>query len=145
MNSILKNLSHLIAKGAFACALALLAGCASTSPSIPPDGNSGVTAIDILLEPDATMLIVFDKTLESTAEEYAKEKNPAAEVRTKWAEVQMIALAFRLRQDPAKQQNFESGSKNILNAESVKFLQTEKPAAYAGLELYRDAVAKLLR
>jgi hypothetical protein len=56
MNSILKNLHHLMATGAFACALALLAGCAATSPSIPPDGNTGVTAIDILLEPDATML-----------------------------------------------------------------------------------------
>jgi hypothetical protein len=31
-------------------------GCAATPPSAPPVGNSGVTAIDILLEPDATML-----------------------------------------------------------------------------------------
>lgn len=56
MNSILRNFNHLVATGGFACVLALLGGCAATSPSIPPEGNSGVTAIDILLEPDATML-----------------------------------------------------------------------------------------
>jgi len=38
------------------CALALLTGCNTTQQSTPPVGNSGVTAIDILLEPDATML-----------------------------------------------------------------------------------------
>jgi hypothetical protein len=31
-------------------------GCAATQASAPPVGNSGVTAIDILLQPDATML-----------------------------------------------------------------------------------------
>jgi hypothetical protein len=56
MNSTMKNLSQLLVKGAFTCALALLGGCSTPQPSTPPDGNSGVTAIDILLEPDATML-----------------------------------------------------------------------------------------
>jgi hypothetical protein len=36
--------------------LAMLAGCATPQPSTPPDGAGGVTAIDILLEPDASML-----------------------------------------------------------------------------------------
>ncbi len=49
------------AMAAMACAFAmftLVSGCATTppSPSTPPVGTSGVTAIDILLLPDATML-----------------------------------------------------------------------------------------
>jgi hypothetical protein len=97
------------------------------------------------LEPSATMLANLDKALEGARKELADEKNPAAEVRAKWAEVQLIALAFRLRQDPARQKNFADGSQSILAQDNVQFLEKEKPAVYAGLQGYRDALMQSLR
>jgi len=100
---------------------------------------------DQKLEPDTTMLATLDKTMAGAQKEYADEKNPAAEVRAKWAEVQLIGLAFRLRQGPSSQKSFADASQNILAQESVQFLEKEKPAIYAGLQGYRDALAQSLR
>jgi hypothetical protein len=85
------------------------------------------------LEPGPTMVATLDKTLEGAQKEYADVDDPAAEVRARWAEVQMIALAFRLRQDPSRQKNFVDGSQSILTQEGVQGLEKEKPAFYAGL------------
>jgi hypothetical protein len=97
------------------------------------------------LEPGPAMLTNLDKTLEGARKEYADTDDPAAEVRAKWAEVQLIALAFRLRQDPSRQQNFASSSQSIFAQDSVQYLEKEKPAVYAGLQAYRDALAQSLR
>jgi hypothetical protein len=97
------------------------------------------------LEPSASMLATLDKTLAGTRKEFSEEKNPAAEVRAKWTEVQLIALAFQLRQDPARQKSFADGSQSILGQENVQFLEKEKPAIYAGLQGYRDALMQSLR
>ncbi len=100
---------------------------------------------DQKLEPGATMVATLDKTLENAQKEFAEERNPAAEVRAKWTEVQLIALAFRLRQDPGRQKNFADRSQSILTQENVQFLEKEKPAIYAGLQGYREALAQSLR
>jgi hypothetical protein len=97
------------------------------------------------LEPGATMQATLDKTLEGVQKEFSDEKNPAAEVRAKWTEVQLIALAFRLRQEPSRQQSFADASKGILAQENVQFLEKEKPAIYAGLQGYREALLQSLR
>ena len=47
---------HLLAKGAFVCALALLGRNVHAQLASPASDQAPVTAIDILLEPDATML-----------------------------------------------------------------------------------------
>ncbi len=52
MTSTLKTLSHLLLKGALVCALALLGRTVHAQAATEPS----ITAIDILLEPDATML-----------------------------------------------------------------------------------------
>lgn len=67
MNAVMENLNHLMATGTFACTLALLAASVTASPSIPLDGDTGVTAIDILLEPDATILQRFVRTTDLDA------------------------------------------------------------------------------
>ncbi len=97
------------------------------------------------LEPSGSMLANLDQTLEGARKEFADEKNPAAEVRAKWTEVQLIALAFRLRQDPARQKSFADGSQSILAQDNVQFLEKEKPAVYAGLQGYREALLQSLR
>jgi hypothetical protein len=51
----LKNPRYFLVVGAIV-ALTMLAGCATSKQSSPPLGTSGITAIDILLQPDATML-----------------------------------------------------------------------------------------
>lgn len=56
MNSTMKNLNHLLLKGAMVCALAIQGAHALAQPASPPADQTLVTAIDILLEPDATML-----------------------------------------------------------------------------------------
>lgn len=55
MKQPLEHLKHILIIGVLACMFASQ-GCTTTQLSTPPDGNSGVTAIDILLEPDTTML-----------------------------------------------------------------------------------------
>jgi len=56
-----KNLTHVLLTGAMACALAMLAlgtgraTAQTTEPAAKADPNE-ITAIDILLEPDATMV-----------------------------------------------------------------------------------------
>ena len=48
--------ARLLLKGMFACILAMAAGSPQTQAADSPPNPSAVTAIDILLEPDATML-----------------------------------------------------------------------------------------
>ena len=53
------NVNHLLLNGTMACALALLAlgtGCATAQPTATATDKNDITAIDILLEPDATMV-----------------------------------------------------------------------------------------
>ncbi|HET9240611.1 MAG TPA: hypothetical protein VFO10_25325 [Oligoflexus sp.] len=107
--------------------------------------NLMILVRDQKLEPSASMLATLDKTLAGTRKEFSEEKNPAAEVRAKWTEVQLIALAFQLRQDPARQKTFADGSQSILAQDNVQFLEKEKPAIYAGLQGYRDALLQSLR
>ena len=52
MNLITKKLTHFLLKGAMACTVALAGGNALAADAKP----TAVTAIDILLEPDATMI-----------------------------------------------------------------------------------------
>src|SRR5438034_1239122 len=52
----MKQLTQLLTKGTLACLLALAAGIAHTQAADSPAKPDAVTAIDILLEPDATML-----------------------------------------------------------------------------------------
>ena len=56
MNSTMKNLNHLLLTGVMVCALAMQGANAQAQPASPPADQTPVTAIDILLEPDATML-----------------------------------------------------------------------------------------
>ena len=48
--------ANLLTKGMFACILAMAAGSPQTQAADSPANPSAVTAIDILLEPDAMML-----------------------------------------------------------------------------------------
>jgi hypothetical protein len=53
------NVKNILLNGTMACALAVLAlgtGCATAQPAATTSGKNAVTAIDICLEPDATML-----------------------------------------------------------------------------------------
>src|SRR6266705_3472742 len=52
----MKHLTQLLTKGTLACLLAMAAGIAHTQAADSPAKTNDVTAIDILLEPDATML-----------------------------------------------------------------------------------------
>src|SRR6266700_2668219 len=52
----MKQLTQLLTKGTLACLLAMAAGIAHTQAADSPAKPDAVTAIDILLEPDATML-----------------------------------------------------------------------------------------
>jgi hypothetical protein len=52
----MKHLANLLLKQMLACILAIAAGSAQTQAADSPVKPSAVTAIDILLEPDATML-----------------------------------------------------------------------------------------
>lgn len=52
----MQHLTSLLMKGMFACILAIAAGSAQTQAADSPANPSAVTAIDILLKPDATML-----------------------------------------------------------------------------------------
>ncbi len=52
----MKHFTHLLMKGTFACVLAMAAGNAHTRGADSSANPDAVTAIDILLEPDATML-----------------------------------------------------------------------------------------
>ncbi len=88
---------------------------------------------------------LLNSSLEAADKELLKEKNPAAEVRIKWAEVQLIALAYKLRQDPNLAKGFTDGSQSILAADGIKILEKEKPALYAGLASYRESLARSLR
>ncbi len=54
MNPTIKTLSHLLLKVAMVCALAMQA--ANAQAASPPANQTAITAIDILLAPDATML-----------------------------------------------------------------------------------------
>src|SRR5882724_9944639 len=56
MKPTMKHFTHLLMKGTFACVLAMAAGSAHTRGADSSANSDGVTAIDILLEPDATML-----------------------------------------------------------------------------------------
>jgi hypothetical protein len=53
----MKNLSQLLLKGAMVCALAMQVADAQAQPASPPADQAAITAIDILLEPDATMVL----------------------------------------------------------------------------------------
>ncbi len=52
----MKSLTNLLIKGAMACALAMLARNIHAQTASPSADQDSVTAIDILLEPDATMI-----------------------------------------------------------------------------------------
>ena len=54
MQNRMKHLTQLLMKGAFACILAV--GSARTQAADGPAKPEAITAIDILLQPDATML-----------------------------------------------------------------------------------------
>src|SRR5436309_2016815 len=56
MKTTMKHLTQLLTKGTLACLLAMTAGIAQTQAADSPAKPDAVTAIDILLEPDATML-----------------------------------------------------------------------------------------
>jgi hypothetical protein len=56
MKPIMKNLSHLLLKGAIVCALAMQGANTQAQQASPPADQTPVTAIDIALEPDATMI-----------------------------------------------------------------------------------------
>jgi hypothetical protein len=56
MKQTITHLKHILIAGAMVCALAMLGGHAEAQQAPPATGQSPVTAIDILLEPDATML-----------------------------------------------------------------------------------------
>jgi hypothetical protein len=56
MKPIMKHFTNLLMKGMFACILAIAAGSAQTQAADSPAKPGAVTAIDILLEPDAAML-----------------------------------------------------------------------------------------
>jgi hypothetical protein len=56
MKPIMKHFTNLLMKGMFACILAIATGSAQTQAADSPAKPGAVTAIDIFLEPDATML-----------------------------------------------------------------------------------------
>ena len=56
MKLTIKHLTQLLMNGAFACILAMAIGSARPQAADSPAKPDAVTAIDILLEPDATML-----------------------------------------------------------------------------------------
>ena len=56
MKQTMKNFRHLLILGAMVCAPAMRGGNVYAQPASPPADQTPVTAIDILLEPDAVML-----------------------------------------------------------------------------------------
>jgi 2'-5' RNA ligase len=56
MQPTMKNLRHLLIKGAMVCALAMQGGNALAQEASRPAEQHAITAIDIALEPDATMI-----------------------------------------------------------------------------------------
>jgi 2'-5' RNA ligase len=56
MKPTMKNLRHLLIKGAMVCALAMQGGNALAQEASRPAEHNAITAIDIALEPDATMI-----------------------------------------------------------------------------------------
>ena len=56
MKPTMKNLRHLLIKGAMVCALAMRGGNALAQEASRPTEQNAITAIDIALEPDATMI-----------------------------------------------------------------------------------------
>jgi 2'-5' RNA ligase len=56
MKPTMKNLRHLLIKGAMVCALAMQGGKALAQEASRPAEHNAITAIDIALEPDATMI-----------------------------------------------------------------------------------------
>jgi len=56
MKPTMENLRHLLIKGAMVCALAMQGGNALAQEASRPAEQNAITAIDIALEPDATMI-----------------------------------------------------------------------------------------
>jgi len=56
MKPTMENLRHLLSKGAMVCALAMQGGNALAQEASRPAEQNAITAIDIALEPDATMI-----------------------------------------------------------------------------------------
>jgi len=56
MKPTMENLRHLLIKGAMVCALAMRGGNALAQEASRPAEQNAITAIDIALEPDATMI-----------------------------------------------------------------------------------------
>ena len=56
MKPTMKNLRHLLSKGVMVCALAMQGGNALAQEASRPAAQNAITAIDIALEPDATMI-----------------------------------------------------------------------------------------
>ena len=56
MKLTIKNLSHILIKGAMVCVLAMQVGNAQAKQVAGPAEQNQITAIDIALEPDATMV-----------------------------------------------------------------------------------------
>jgi len=56
MKPTMKNLRHLLSKGVMVCALAMQGGNALAQEASRPAEQNAITAIDIALEPDATMI-----------------------------------------------------------------------------------------
>ncbi|MCX6131474.1 MAG: hypothetical protein NTX25_20735, partial [Proteobacteria bacterium] len=84
----------------------------------------------------------FEKVLATISEggerEFANEKNPVPVVRQKWAEVQLINLAFQGQQRSLGLDWFQHESEALLTAESAKILKEEKPKLYDQLQNYRQ-------
>ena len=72
MKPTIKNLSHLLLKGAMLCALAMQIGNAQAQQAAPAAGQSPITAIDILLEPDETMIKKAEAANERLLKEFPK-------------------------------------------------------------------------
>src|SRR5580704_15069609 len=56
MKHILRNLKDILINGAMVYVLAMARGDAQAQQESPPAGQNPITAIDIALEPDATMI-----------------------------------------------------------------------------------------
>jgi len=56
MKPTMKNLRHLLSKGVMVCALAMQGGNALAQEASRPAEQNAITAIDIALEPDATLI-----------------------------------------------------------------------------------------
>ena len=56
MKPTIKNLRYILITGAMVCALAIQGGTALSQEVSTPAGQNAITAIDIALEPDATMI-----------------------------------------------------------------------------------------